>query len=261
MRRVIQAIAGRFGRVLFPDDCRLCERPLLNFSRIPVCPSCLESPRPLEALHCCRVCQSPFVDAYPLDDRGVCAVCREKKLSFDEAFSFGSYEGPLRELIRIYKYSRVETLAAPLSQFLVQALPTGREFDLVTPMPMHWYRRWQRGFNQAELLAKPVARHAGIRFERVLDRVRLGKRQAGLGATARRTNLQDAFRAAHPDRIKGKRILLIDDVLTTGSTLAAAAAVLKRAGAAEVCALTVARVVRRSSLPAASSRRKRRVST
>jgi ComF family protein len=114
---------------------------------------------------------------------------------------------------------------------------------------MHWYRRWQRGFNQAELLAEPVARQLGTPIGKVLRRVRLGKRQAGLGATARHKNLQGAFCMAREAGLQGKKILLIDDVLTTGSTLGAAAAVLKKAGAGYVCALTVACVVRRTGIP------------
>lgn len=261
MSDAVQTGLGRLGWLLFPDDCRICERPLQNLSRIPVCPSCLKLPRPETAAHACRVCRSPFIDAYPLDEHDLCTVCRGRDVSFDRAYSFGSYEGPLRELIRLFKYSRVETLAKPLSRFLVEALPERCAFDLVVPMPMHWYRRWQRGFNQAELLAKPVAKYAGVRCCRILKRIRLGKRQAGLGATARRTNLQGAFQVVRADRIAGKRILLVDDVVTTGSTLAAAAAVLKRAGAAEVCAVTVARVPRRGTLPGLAPRRKQRVIT
>lgn len=176
-------------------------------------------------------------------------VCRGRQVNFDVAYSFGSYEGTLRDLIRLFKYSKIETLSKPLSRLLLEALPRDQSFDLVTAMPMHWYRRWQRGFNQAELLAKPVARKLGLKSAPLLRRVRLGKRQAGLGATERRDNLKGAFRLARNARVEGKRILLIDDVLTTGTTLAAATAVLKEAGAKRVSVLTVARVMRRSGLP------------
>ena len=117
------------------------------------------------------------------------------------------------------------------------------------PMPMHWYRHWQRGFNQADLLAVPVARRYGIQVSRHLRRVKLGKRQAGLSATARRDKLRHAFRVRRPAELQGKRILLIDDVLTTGSTAAAAAVQLKAAGAKYVAVLTVARTIRRGGLP------------
>lgn len=242
----MEGISGSIFGLILPDECRLCEKPLTNLSRIPVCPSCLTLPQPLEAEFFCRACRTPFVDSFPLDEHDLCTVCRESGTNFDSAYSFGSYEGPLRKLIHLFKYSKVETLASPLSRFLIQALPLEQRFDLVIAMPMHWRKRWERGFNQAELLAVPVAKRYGLKLSKNLRRKRYTKSQAGLTESQRRENLKDSLRVKKPEQVTGKNVLLVDDVFTTGATLRAAAAALKAAGAAHVAALTLARVDRRS---------------
>ncbi len=209
-----------------------------------MCPACLSLPKPLQAEFFCRACRTPFADDYPLDENELCTVCREGLANFDAAYSFGSYESSLQKLIYVFKYAKVESLAEPLSRFLLQALPLDANFDLVIPMPMHWLKRWERGFNQAELLAKPVARRYGLPIAGNLRRTRYTKAQAGLTESARRDNLRGSFGVRRPEQIVGKRVLIIDDVFTTGATLRAAAAVLKTAGAAHVAALTLARVDR-----------------
>jgi ComF family protein len=177
--------------------------------------------------------------------------------NFDSAYSFGSYEGPLQQLIHLFKYAKVESLAGPLGRLLMQALPLDSNFDLIMAMPLHWRKRWERGFNQAELLAEPVARRYGMRLATNLRRARYTKSQAGLSEPARRENLRGSFRVHRPEQLAGKRVLVIDDVFTTGATLRAAAAVLKSAGAAHVSALTLARVDRaistRSALKSAAA--------
>jgi ComF family protein len=240
----LKPLSAYFFNLIFPDDCRICEQPLTNITRIPVCPACLALPKPLQAEFFCRACRTPFVDDYPLDEYDLCTVCREGLANFDAAYSFGSYEGTLQQLIHLFKYAKVETLGQPLSRFLLQALPLEANFDLIIAMPMHWRKRWERGFNQAELLAAPVARRYGLPLANNLRRARYTRSQAGLTESGRRENLRGSFRLHRPERIKGKRILLIDDVFTTGSTLRAAAAILKSAGAAHVAALTLARVDR-----------------
>ena len=162
-------------------------------------------------------------------------------------YAFGEYDGALRQLIHLFKYSEVESLALPLSRLLTQALPLERGFDLVIPMPMHWRKRWQRGFNQAELLAEPVAKRLGQKPSTQLRRRRLTKAQAGLSEAQRRENLKDSFCVKHAEEVRGKRVLLIDDVFTTGITLRAATATLKASGARHVSALVLARVDRRTS--------------
>jgi len=219
----------------------------MEISRVPVCPECLRSPKPIEAEFFCSSCRTPFQNGFPLDSEGRCGLCRSGLRAFDAAYCFGSYEGVLRELIHIFKYGRVRTMAAPLTDLLMTAFPRDERLDAIVPVPLHWRRRWQRGFNQSEVIARAVARRTGLPLLDGLSRVRATTTQAGLSHSRRRRNVASAFRARRMagGGLKGRRILLIDDVMTTGSTAAACASALKRAGAARVVLLTVARVDRR----------------
>jgi ComF family protein len=172
---------------------------------------------------------------------------------FDQAYSFGLYDGSLRKLIHLFKYSGMKPLGKRLAGLLCRALPDegAERFDAVVPMPLYWRRRWRRGFNQSEILARLVAAQLGKTLGRTVPmlnavkRIRATATQAGLTNSNRRKNVAGAFRVARNVRIAGKRILLIDDVMTTGSTAAACASVMKRAGASSVTLLTLARVDRR----------------
>jgi ComF family protein len=185
------------------------------------------------------------LNRFPLDEHGLCAVCRTGLRGFDRAASFGFYEGALRDLIHLYKYAGMKPLGRHLARFLAQAVPVDEGFDAVVAVPLHWRKRWSRGFNQSEILARSVARLRGIPFLNALRRVRSAAVQAGLGKTARRRNVAGAFAARKGMDLREKRVLLIDDVMTTGATAAACGLALKRAGAKSVCLLTLARVDRR----------------
>ncbi len=175
-------------------------------------------------------------------------MCLEGTRAFDAAYCFGSYNGDLRALIHLFKYARVRSLETPLGRMLAAALPRDEQFDLIVPVPMHWWRQWTRGFNQAERIARVLARRSGVPLWRGLRRTRRTPAQAGLTHAERRDNMTGVFRAT-PRRSRalpaGSRVLLIDDVFTTGATASACAQALKKAGAASVVLLTLARVDRR----------------
>jgi ComF family protein len=250
---VVQSTPRALFSLLFPDDCRVCGEPLTEISRVPVCRPCLKAPEPFTADHFCISCRTPFQNGFPLDSEGRCALCRSGLRGFEAAYCYGSYEGVLRELIHLFKYDRIPTLAGPLCDFLAAALPRDERFDAIVPAPLHWWRRWRRGFNQSELLARALAGRTGIPLVTALRRGRATVAQAGLSHAARRRNVAGAFHAAR--RLDGKNILLIDDVMTTGATAAACARALKRAGAARVAALVVARADRRLDRPVAGPAR------
>ena len=220
-----------------------------------MCRSCISNLQPLRPEFFCVTCRTPFQNEFPLDKEGRCAICRRGLRGFDSAYSFGAYEGRLRELIHLFKYEKVQTLARPLCELLAVALPRDQKFDAIAPAPLHWTRYWQRGFNQSHLLARRLSRRTGIPVVRALRRVRATTSQAGLSDSARRRNVAQAFHVRRGARLEGKRVLLIDDVMTTGSTASACARALKRAGAAKVSLLTVARVDRRTQMSYLDMRR------
>ncbi len=206
----------------------------------------MSEPEPLAADYFCVSCRTPFVNPAPLGLDGRCELCRRGLRGFDAAYSFGGYEGVLRELIHLFKYARIRPLAGPLGEILARAIPRDQTFDAIVPVPLHWRRRWQRGFNQSALLAGAIARRYGIPVRTALRRTRATPTQAGLTNARRRSNVAGAFRVGRKAQVAGCRILLVDDVMTTGATASACAAALKRAGAHYVALLTLARVDRRS---------------
>jgi ComF family protein len=198
----------------------------------------------LEADYYCASCKTPFANAFPLDERGLCAACRAGLRGFDRAASFGFYEGALRDLIHLYKYAGMRPLGRHLARYLAE-LMAEENFDAVVSVPLHWRKRWRRGFNQSEILARSVSRFRATPYVDALKRVRAAEVQAGLGKTARRKNVSGAFAVKRAADVQGKRVLLIDDVMTTGATATACGLALKRAGAQSVSLLTLARVDRR----------------
>jgi ComF family protein len=248
VKRVSCGLLDLGSRLLFPDDCRVCGEFLHEFSRIPICKKCLAEPAPLIAEFSCVACRMPFVNRFPLDASGRCMLCRMGLRGFDAVYSYGSYEGTLRQLIHVFKYEGVRPLAKNFGRYMAQALPREAGFDMIVPMPLHWFKQWQRGFNQAELLAAEIGRTWNVPVRKAVRRRRVTAPQAGLTNAKRRVNVQGAFRMARGGRLDGLRVLLVDDVVTTGATASACARVLKRAGAAHVSLLALARTDRRSAM-------------
>src|SRR5262249_18810838 len=140
-----------------------------------------------------------------------------------------------------------QPLALPVGEFLALAPPRDLAFDLIIPMPLHWRRRFERGFNQSALLARQISMRWHVPVRNLVRRRRGTAPQAGLTNAKRRANVAGAFRMKRGTSLRGQHVLLVDDVLTTGATAAACARVLKRAGAARVTVLALARTDRRSA--------------
>jgi ComF family protein len=259
---VIAGWASKIGAslfaVLFPSDCRICALPLVEVWRLPVCRECLDTIRPIED-GLCAICGerifSPYAFGGPDEPR--CGLCRRIEPLFARAVAYGSYENELRELIHLLKYGSVRPAANVLGTMLARAIDKleselPAEPLILIPVPLHRRKLRQRGFNQAELIARAAvtASSPGQRLRlcpEILVRKRETASQIGLTSHQRRENLRGAFGLAQPDALKGREVLLVDDVLTTGATVSECARVLRRAGATKVWVATVARTLKISA--------------
>jgi ComF family protein len=239
---------------IFPSDCRICGSPLIEVSRLPVCENCLIALRPLQGSYC-SVCGEALHIAGSIGaGESRCLLCRRTDPPFERAVAYGSYDGGLRDLIHVLKFQQVRPAAAVLGRMLAETIahlektmPVGT--IAVVPVPLHKRKQAQRGFNQAERIARSALKQLSRprRFELctgVLLRRRETGSQIGLTRHQRRENLRGAFAVSDPTRILNRDILLIDDVYTTGTTASECARVLLRAGAARVWVATVARTLK-----------------
>lgn len=230
--------------VLLPPLCHLCKEFIPDAGEVHICDSCRRG-LPLVGPSRCTICGIPFAG---VGGSHPCGDCLAAPPGYDAAAAPLLYEAPVSGLIHDYKYRHQTHLRRPLALlalegeagFLADSIP-----DLIMPVPLHRCRLGQRGFNQALLMAELVAaRLQRPLVRRELQRIRPTQPQIGLSADERRHNVRGAFALGRPDRVAGRRILLVDDVLTTGSTVDECARVLKRAGAESVRVLTAARAAR-----------------
>jgi ComF family protein len=227
---MVNSFSGTILECLFPNYCALCN--LRSHQPWPLCQSCKAE---MTINHtACRHC------GLPLPARGenpVCGQCLRQAPPYHGTAAPWLYDEYMAYLIHRWKFHRAQHLTPLLAQLWLEQSAAVPEVDLLVPVPLHWRRRWQRGYNQAELLARellhrqPRLATAGL-ADRLLQRTRATPGQSSLHARQRARNLRGAFTVK--DRCDNLRIALVDDVLTTGATASEAATTLLAGGAREV---------------------------
>lgn len=242
-------VLDRLADLVWPRVCAVegCSRASDRAGRH-LCSRCFATLPFHEAGSACSVCGTPI--AATVHHAFVCETCQEKPPHYACARSALLYEGPVGQLVQDFKFHRATWLCEDLVDLLegaVRAKFAFPEIDVVVPVPLHPNRLRERGYNQSALLAQALAQRLNRRFDdasliRTLDT----EHQTRLSGDARQNNLRNAFSVVRPPWVRGRTVLLVDDVMTTGTTLSQCAAPLVKAGAARVWCATLARSVRRS---------------
>ncbi len=236
MRSILQGLL----HLLYPGACHVCDVPLPPGAE-PFCDACRKAlthdPHP----QCPRCAGSVGPFAAVADG---CLQCRGTSFPFDKVVRLGLYDGRLREVVLRMKHATGEGLAEVVGELWAACADTRlRDLgaEVIVPVPLHWRRRWRRGYNQSEALARPLAARLGLPCcPSCLRRVRHTPEQTSQSATGRHDNVRGAFRARGAG-LRGRIVLLVDDVLTTGSTAAEATRALRAAGARRVVVAVLTR--------------------
>ena len=250
-KRAARWLADAVVSVVFPADCRICEGLLTTASRVPVCEACLSAFERLGP-RICAICGTPLEWRRPFEaernGERVCRLCADHRYGFDRARSYAHYSRGLVQAILLLKFEQIEPLAgwfAGRLAELAQREKLAEGIDVVVPVPLHRERQRERGFNQADLIARAVARRLGLPYRPVLlVRTKPRPNKHTLSLEERWESVRGAFATLPGSQVDKQRVLLVDDVMTTGATLDACARALQEAGAQRVIGLTVARAVR-----------------
>jgi ComF family protein len=238
---LVVRFAGAALDALYPPTCLACRA--ATGAHGALCPRCWSAMRFIERPFCERL-GTPFEQ--DLGEGLLSPQAIADPPAFARARAVVRFEdGPARKLAHRMKYSDRSELARPIARWMARAgADILADADLIAPVPLHPMRLWRRRFNQAALLAREVARETGKPCDvGALLRIKATRSQVGLSRTQRAENVQGAFRVAEGAEVRGRKVVLIDDVLTSGATVNAAARSLLRAGASRVDVLVFARVV------------------
>lgn len=233
----IREVASFWLDVVFPPVCTLCGR--VGWLLCPQCEAKLVGVPSTVCYRCGRMSEG----AQPLPTGRLCRECCANPLPLRQMRAPLRYQEPTSDLIHRFKYEGYSALGRSLARFLIAGWPDWEQNpDLIVPVPLHPKRRRWRGYNQSELLARPLGSAKSIAVcVSALRRTRDTIPQVGLGPDERQSNVRGAFEA-DATVVDGRHVLLVDDVLTTGATMSAAAEALMAAGAVSVSAYCLARV-------------------
>ena len=232
--------------IVYPPTCHACGRFLEGTEPETTvgffCSACAADFTPVPS-PCCAVCAAPFQSAG--QDDHTCEACLRKRPFFERIHAGYLYRGAVREAVHRFKYGGETLLSGSLGPLLAEfaAARVERSGTFMTvPVPLHPKRLRQRGYNQSLLLARHVAARLATPLDFLsLRRVRHTAPQSGLGSEERRRNVRGAFAVNNPGVVKGKTVLLVDDVATTGNTLNECARVLGKAGCERILCVVLAR--------------------
>lgn len=244
MKRDRTSLVRACLEIVLPDRCRVCSVHLQEPGPESICRLCLERVVYLGSAVCYR-CGTVLCGSV---SRGqLCGDCLKMPPPWTRCFSLVKYDEPVSALLHQLKY-HADTRVLPALTTIIANMPDHDSLlvdaECIVPVPLHRRRLRERGLNQAAVLARLLCRERSAMVRQfILRRDRLTLPQTGLSGVARRKNLRGAFRLMDVEAVKGRRVLLVDDVYTTGTTVRECAGVLRQGGASEIYVLTFARVV------------------
>ena len=240
MKKFLNKTLETLIELVYPNQCIVCRQVIEFKTNKWRCPSCIGEMKPISG-KTCDIC------GVPISVDGICSNCSYRKPYYKKAYCAYEYKGSVKEAIHNIKFrDRPQNIRYFADKVFEYAVQNGFEgADIITFVPMHPQKQRERGYNQSAILAKYLAKYKTGRYEKLLKKIKNTPNQHDLKREERLKNLKDSFVVADENKVKGKKILLVDDIYTTGATVNECAKVLMKAGAKSVEVVCIAIVNKR----------------